>query len=754
MSEVRAIISGCHSGPNPAPGLGIARSLRVAYPNIVLVAKDHTTQSSGVHADVFDERWIARAWDEIDLQTHRDHILQRLSSGDTYYFPGSDLEVRWLAREPHPRVLSPASAAIEGTAKPLVDAARLLDVSVPPFLSMTAGSREIHTFGVANDWDLWAKGPVLDARRVRNWLQAEWAIESLPTLWGEQPFFLQRHVQGTDVCLAFAAFEGRLLGTAWMEKQLVTQEGKCWSAGVSECPRAIHESLAALVARCHWTGGGELEFVRDEHGTLWLIDWNQRFPAWIHGATLTGVNLPARLLEAASGVARAPEREGATQFTRVVWEVPVLPDFALPPPPPPRRSPDGGLGKMAVESASGLTTLMRKLLPKEPPRAAADPRPLPRDDVYGRALLAEIPPGLHTPARVFLPEVAAAAFRLAEEAVERNTRRRARLTAAFSIKTNPDRRLLGLARDHGLLAEAISVEEVRWAMRNGFRAEETIYNGPVRFEAAGVDGRLNALFADSVEALEHYSEHGLQWARILGLRIAAFRRRSRFGVPLWEPDVFARVAAILRERLPDGAGFGVHHHLQSDVVGEDDWARYVTAAVALAEGLATASGHPVRMLDLGGGFTSEAFGPLLAERLPKVLDAIEQRLPSVEEVVIEPGKAACEGAMVLVSRVIELRERDDRREAVVDASIAELPNARYFPRHVHAVLADSAARLPAGRDRILGRICMEDDILATCIALPKSLRPGDFLAFSHAGAYEASMSYVFGKGGFDAASAR
>ena len=42
---------------------------------------------------------------------------------------------------------------------------------------------------------------------------------------------------------------------------------------------------------------------------------------------------------------------------------------------------------------------------------------------------------------------------------------------------------------------------------------------------------------------------------------------------------------------------------------------------------------------------------------------------------------------------------------------------------------------------------MEHDILAGAIDLPDDLAEGDLLIFTHAGAYEASMSFTFGVGG-------
>jgi predicted ATP-grasp superfamily ATP-dependent carboligase len=83
-----------------------------------------------------------------------------------------------------------------------------------------------------------------------------------------------------------------------------------------------------MVRRLRWHGGGSLEFVRDYRSRLWLIDANARFPAWIHGATLGGINLPAALVAAASGQRPRPSRARGSSFARVVIEVSVPPSTA------------------------------------------------------------------------------------------------------------------------------------------------------------------------------------------------------------------------------------------------------------------------------------------------------------------------------------------------------------------------------------------------------------------------------------------
>jgi len=56
-TKLRIFISGVDSTPDPYPGVGIARSLRSAFPACELVAVDWSQQSSGLNSPDFDE-WL------------------------------------------------------------------------------------------------------------------------------------------------------------------------------------------------------------------------------------------------------------------------------------------------------------------------------------------------------------------------------------------------------------------------------------------------------------------------------------------------------------------------------------------------------------------------------------------------------------------------------------------------------------------------------------------------------------------------
>jgi diaminopimelate decarboxylase len=115
--------------------------------------------------------------------------------------------------------------------------------------------------------------------------------------------------------------------------------------------------------------------------------------------------------------------------------------------------------------------------------------------------------------------------------------------------------------------------------------------------------------------------------------------------------------------------------------------------------------------------------------------------------VIEPGRALSQNTAIMITSVQDIRKkRGHIQDVVVDTCISELPLARVYPHRMFVIKNGELIALGPGQSRMLGRICMEDDILADSVNFPESLTIGDRLVIADAGAYERSMSYAFGYG--------
>lgn len=729
-------VSGCHSGPNPSPGFGVARSLRLAYPNAVFVAKDHSVQCSGLHHEVFNEVWVSRPWDELDLHQHREEFTERFRSA--WFISGLDLEVRWLADWQCERALVPSLQSLNRAAKPRFEAAQALPVRVPSWVTLSAGESEVYRFCCRHDWRVWVKGSTYEAVIARDWAQLMAAASRLRDTWGSDELFVQAGVEGWEVSVAFVAFRGELLEAVFMEKRLVTDLGKTWAGEVSDVPQPLLGALRELIEDMAWTGGGELEFVRDARGDLWLIDWNPRFPAWVHGVTLAGRNLPGLLISTASGIPMNRPRILSSQFTRVVAEIPVRLDFPLPPAPP--LMPEQARGG---KHPSGMPLLMRRISKGRRTIDGPQTEPLRLDVEITHDLLDACARGAATPYRAVLDRTARKRFTdFALRVKELGASSPVRITPAYSVKTNPDKRFLLLARSHQLLAEVISGDELEWVLQAGFSKSDVVYNGPLPLRCKG--DQVRALFADSVLGLRESMRQSV--ASLVGVRLRPPFVRSRFGVCMDDIRDFRELIQAVRS-FPKSASFGISFHVPASVVGREKWRSLASSVLTFSKAIQNLTQVPVTTLDLGGGWAPGDLEEVLSTEFPSLVSEAHDDLPELAEVIVEPGKALVNHCVAIVCSLVELRRgTKGTREAVLDASIAEAPCLMDFPHRIVAVNKDRCELLGRGSDRLVGRLCMEHDVLATEVALPSWLKQGDKLAICDVGAYDTSMSYSFGKG--------
>ena len=756
------LVSGLHSGPNPSPGVGTARSLRAAFPDLELVGVDYSLSSSGLHWPELDDVWVAPSWSDLDLSAYADEIAGRLGN-DSIWLSGLDLETIWLSSQGigSGQVLVPSVAALRSIKKPAAAVAEALGLASPPSLPLSAPAADLATFGRVRGWQAWLKGPFYEAQRVLSWSHLLAVREHMKAVWGTDDLHLQAHVVGLEESVAFAAYRGVLVGACSMTKQEATTEGKTWAGTAGEVDGDLLERVTEFVTATQWTGGAEVEMVRDASGKRWLLEVNPRFPAWIHGATLAGRNLPAALVAAA--LDRELPREGGLtengQFSRVVVEVPVRDGLRL----PPRREPRplaSGHGESS-KHPSGMTVLARLLERGETPSEWARPQNdvvrdmaaasegSPDDLVVAAALEAAISSApFETPRPMLLEGLARSRFgqlrsMLAEVGGPLPVR------AAYSIKTNPDLRLLALARENGFLAEAISQLEVRSALDAGFAEDEVVLNGPGKWwPAAASDAPVRNVFCDSLTeltALTKRLESGEAIGSVIGVRIRPPGVKSRFGVPVSPWSAFEELVEGIRQ-LPSEIEVGVHFHSAQSFIGVGRWWASCEAVLRGAVALEKATGRAVVCFDVGGGWYPEEWDKVLVQGIRDLAGRVSAALPDCRELIVEPGKALVQPVMAVLTSVLDIHDDDKDVGVVVDAAIAELPDASSHPHRVFRQGPEGWSPMPQGRDRVLGRSCMEHDVLSASVSVPPDVAVGDLLAIADAGAYDQSMAYRFARG--------
>jgi diaminopimelate decarboxylase len=736
----KIIISGFYSGPSPSAGLGIARSMRQAFPQAHITGIDYWEGSSGLAHEVLDERIVFPSWQYMDQAQHVAFIKKELDDG-AFYLSALDMEVEWLAGKiNHHRLLTPQKSSLAFANKPEVKVGELLPFSQPEIFRDGLDDQKLYDFCRKHSWRVWVKGAFHGATFATSWAQLERARLSFGFKDDPSSVSYQSHIRGMEESICFSAYQGRLLDSVMMQKRVTTPEGKTWSGSVRAIDAAASKILAEAVRSMNWTGGGELELLRDEDDRLWLMEFNPRFPAWIHGSTLAGHNLPAALVGAAGGF--EPRVIGgvahAQEFTRVVLEIPVPTEIGLP------RVSLPSHGQVVNASKYGgtfapLEALVRAKSRQEPASIDA-PALCPRFvDEVSRVVRADVA----TPHRVLLSETLESRLSFASKKSSLKSGS-AKLTMAYSIKTCPEQNYLDQAFGHGLLAEAISMAEVDAALATGWQPNEIILNGPAKWWPRSMDANqgLRAVFCDSVEEFDRLIQSSRR-DQLWGLRLKLPSFKSRFGIEVGDLKVFARLRELIRS-MPSSVNFGIHVHLASNLIGNGHWQDAVQSSAEWAKALVAGTGKSISVFDMGGRYHPRDFETFSWE---KVLAFVADRLPSVREVIAEPGRAISQDTMILRTSILDIRRCGNKiEEVVVDTCISDLPLIRVYPHRFMLMQDGNLTSVATGSVRVLGRVCMEDDIMSEGLALPENLQIGDQLIIADAGAYERSMSYGFGFG--------
>lgn len=211
-------------------------------------------------------------------------------------------------------------------------------------------------------------------------------------------------------------------------------------------------------------------------------------------------------------------------------------------------------------------------------------------------------------------------------------------------------------------------------------------------------------------------------------------KENKFGIDIsLARDIYRRAAV-----LPNIAITGIDCHIGSQLTSTTPFLDALDRVLALVDALA-ADGIAIRHLDLGGGLGvryRDENPPSPEAYIGQVLARLGgRRLP----VWMEPGRAICANAGLLVTRVEFLKDSGHKQFAIVDAAMNDLIRPSLYGAWQEIVpVVPREDGTPLRHYDIVGPVCETGDFLGKERAL--ALGPGDLLAVRSAGAYGFVMS--------------
>lgn len=320
-------VTGLNATDNPAPGVGVIRSIRAA--------PAFTGRVVGLAYDALDPGLYARdlGVDSAYLVPYPSHGVDALRERLREIHAREQLDVvvptldselpGFIALEPELRswgvhMFLPDREQLELRSK--VRLAALgeragLDV---PRQRVLGDAADVYRLEEGLSYPLVVKGVFYGATVVRGADEAAAAFHATVARWGVPVIAQQFHAGEEYDVVAVGDGRGGMVGAVPMKKLLLTDKGKGW-AGVAVKDPNLVEAARRFFAATRWRGPCELEVLRTPAGRYLLIEVNPRFPAWCYLAAGAGQNLPWAVVRLARGEPVEPlgDFRAGTLFVRI-----------------------------------------------------------------------------------------------------------------------------------------------------------------------------------------------------------------------------------------------------------------------------------------------------------------------------------------------------------------------------------------------------------------------------------------------------
>ena len=363
--------------------------------------------------------------------------------------------------------------------------------------------------------------------------------------------------------------------------------------------------------------------------------------------------------------------------------------------------------------------------------------------------VAEIAAAVGTPFYVYSTATLQRHFGLFDEALDW-----AEHLVCFAMKSLSNQAVIKVLADAGAGMDVVSAGEYLRAKAAGVPGDRIVFSGVGKTAdemRMALEGGIRQFNVESEPEMVQLNKVALGLGMVAPItvrvnpdvdakthaKIATGKSENKFGIPISRARaVYAEAAAMTGLKV-----IGIDVHIGSQLTDLAPFEQAYLKVAELTEQL-RADGHEISRLDLGGGLGIPYARSNEAPPLPSDYGALIQRTVGHLgcEIEIEPGRLISGNAGLMVSKVIYVKEGEDRQFMIIDAAMNDLIRPAMYDAHhdIVPVVEANPGEAPATYD-IVGPICESGDTFTKGRAMA-AVKPDDLVAFRSAGAYGAVMS--------------
>lgn len=325
----------------------------------------------------------------------------------------------------------------------------------------------------------------------------------------------------------------------------------------------------------------------------------------------------------------------------------------------------------------------------------------------------------------------------------------------YALKSNANPDVVDVFVKRGLGVDCVSGEEVRFAIRAGFKPHQIAFAGVGKTDQEidlAIREELFSLNVESLEELEVIAQRSMTIGKpaYVALRlnpdinarthryITTGLEENKFGIGAWQLD---QVIAFLKAH-PQIRLRGLHFHIGSQITDLEPF-RNLCSRINKFQQIFHENGFTLQHINAGGGLgvnyehPDEPNNPDFESYFSLFEQYLEVR-PG-QQVHFELGRSLVATCGDLISRVIYVKHGQKTNFLILDAGMTELIRpALYQSFHLIENLSRRGKPMTEKYD-VVGPVCESSDCFGKSIMLPESHR-GDLVAIRVAGAYGESMA--------------
>jgi len=330
----------------------------------------------------------------------------------------------------------------------------------------------------------------------------------------------------------------------------------------------------------------------------------------------------------------------------------------------------------------------------------------------------------------------------------------------YALKANSNQSIIKLLADQGSGADVVSEGELRRALAAGIPASKIVYSGVAKTRSEMLFALSQNIFQFNVESeneLHVLNEVACSVSKQAAIafrinpdvdanthaKISTGMSENKFGIPISKATEIYKLADSMQGIKVQGIDVHIGSQL-TQLTPFDQTFRLIREKVEELAG----HGIIIKVIDVGGGLGVDYDSSCLTTPTKTEYCALlEKHFADINcKLLLEPGRSIVGNSGLLISRVIYLKQGEERTFAIIDAGMNDLLRPSMYDAY-HEIIPlykndSSTEEIETHNYDVVGPICETGDTFARgrCMA---PLNEGDLVALVSCGAYSAAMSSTY-----------